>query len=256
MLSGRIDGLLQRLVRDEIIAPIAGTRRVYRLVVPFADALPASEELIVQECDPFAVFGHFTAMAHHGLTVEFPRLISATSFDGGARVRTPLGTTPEDWLDLPTPVTRQPTRIEGTPVRWTRTKATWDFGHLVSHSAGLPIYVTDVERTLIDSLRDPGKCGGIVNVFRAWRRAADRWNLDRLVEHVDRFDSPIVRQRVGFMLDTLGASHPRMDDWRSRLQRGGSLRLVAGEPYSPNYSERWNLSINVPQTVLGEIEAA
>jgi hypothetical protein len=59
-----------------------------------------------------------------------------------------------------------------------------------------------------------------------------------------------MKQRVGFLLETLGHGHTRLEQWRASLQRGGSLKLVAREPYAPTFSERWNLSLNVPSSVI------
>jgi predicted transcriptional regulator of viral defense system len=123
------------------------------------------------------------------------------------------------------------------------------FGAQVGYSLGSPIYITDVERTLLDALRSPERSGGMAKVFQAWRKA-EMLDLDRLVDYTDRFDNQTLRQRVGFLLQTLGHSHPRLNEWRRNLLRGGSVRLAAGEPYAEAFSPEWNLSLNVPESVL------
>ena len=50
-------------------------------------------------------------------------------------------------------------------------------------------------------------------------------------------------QRVGFLLGKLGRTHPKLEEWRRELQRGGSVRLVASSPYAETYSAEWNLSL-------------
>ncbi len=116
--------------------------------------------------------------------------------------------------------------------------------------AGLPIYVTDLERTLLDAIRLPDKAGGIMNALRVWRSAKDRLSLDTLIQYVERFESGVLFQRAGFVLEQLKLDHPRLSQWRSDLQRGGSMKLVPSRPYASTYSERWNLSINVPDDVI------
>jgi hypothetical protein len=64
----------------------------------------------------------------------------------------------------------------------------------------------------------------------------------------------MIRQRVGFLLEKLGRTNPRLDQWRHGLQRGGSVKLVASSPYAETYSAEWNLSLNVPASVLAIIE--
>ncbi len=88
------------------------------------------------------------------------------------------------------------------------------------------------------------------NVLRAWALARDTLDLDVLVHYADRLDIALLRQRVGFILEELGLSHPRIEAWHEMARRGGSSKLVPSAPYSPHYSERWNLSLNAPLAAL------
>lgn len=238
------------------VSLVEGVHGVYRIDVPFAAVLPVSDAQALQEAAPFAVFSHLTALSQHGLTHLIPNELHASHYGDRHGARLPLGTTPEDWIDLDLPVGTQPRQVNNVAVEWTRTKPAWDFGESVGFNAGLPIYVTDVERTLLDALRSPTKVGGLSEMLRAWRRARDALNVDKLVDYVERFDSPIIRQRVGYLLERLGLGNPRVESWRTQLRRGGSLKLAADAPYSPIYSERWNLSLNVPEAVLNELDGA
>jgi predicted transcriptional regulator of viral defense system len=226
-----------------------GLSGVFVVDAPYASLLEVSEEQIVQEANPWAVFSHLTALVHHGLTDLIPSQVYATRFRDGSDTRIPLGTSPEDWAGLSYPTQRTPGKVRGVKISWTETKGEYRFGIMVGYSLGTPIYVTDVERTLIDALRAPAHAGGIAKVFHAWRRA-ELANLDRLVDYVDRFDNQTLRQRVGFMLQSLGHHHPHTEQWRSHLLRGGSVRLAADRDYSDVFSAEWNLSLNVPDSVL------
>ena len=79
-------------------------------------------------------------------------------------------------------------------------------------------------------------------------------NLDRLVDYTDRFENQTLRQRVGFVLERLGRVHPRLEVWRQKLSRGGSVKLVASEGYSPVFSAEWNLSLNAPASALAVLD--
>ena len=87
-------------------------------------------------------------------------------------------------------------------------------------------------------------------MLRAWALARDRIDLDVLVHQVDRFDVAVLRQRVGYLLDRLDLSDPRIERWRTSARRGGSSKLVGAEPYASSYDERWNLSLNAPIGIL------
>jgi predicted transcriptional regulator of viral defense system len=113
--------------------------------------------------------------------------------------------------------------------------------------------MTDVERTLLDALRMPDKSGGIAKVLQAWR-SAEEIDVDKVVSYADGYGNQVLRQRVGFLLEKLGKTHPRLEEWRHGLQRGGSVKLVASSPYADTYSAEWNLSLNVPPSVLAILE--
>lgn len=235
------------------LRPVAGADGVCVVDTPYARILPVNDEAIVMEADPWATLSHFTALVHHALTDELPRGLWATYFTGAAsrpKLRLPLGTTPEDWIEAPRPRIRHPVHVEGVGVTWTSCLPALEFGVEVRLSEGVPVYVTDLERTLVDALRTPGRTGGARTTFLAWRRSRRRVDLDRLTDYVERFRSPVMRQRAGFVLSRLGLTHPRMTEWRQRLQRGSSLVLVAGEPFVSAHSTEWNISLNAPEGVI------
>ncbi len=244
------------LVQRGDIVSVEGIADVYVLNVAYANLLEVSEEQIIQEANPWAVFGFLTAMTHHGLTDLVARDVYAIAIrNGETGERLPFGTMPEDWangFDLPRP--KQPKGVRDVSVNWTQLSQEPGFGVMVGYSFGLPIYLTDVERTLLDALKMPDKAGGIAKVFQAWR-SADGMDVGKLVTYADKYDNKVLRQRVGFLLEGLGRPHPRLDEWRDELQRGGSVKLVASSPYAETYSAKWNLSLNVPPSVLAIIEA-
>jgi hypothetical protein len=234
--------------------PVQGTRRsqgIFTVESPFASLVPATTEAAVLEADPTSAFGYLTAAAAHGLTLEYPRNTYALRFASVSPGRVPLGTTPEEWLEYERPL---PVHIRGGPtgtVTWVA--STSDFGVEVRLFEGLPVYVTDLERTLLDGLHRPDLSGGVLTVFRAWREAREKLRTDLLVKYVEQSGRPLMRQRVGFLLEALGIHSFPAETWRECLRRGGSMRLVPGGEYGSTYSSRWNLGINVDPIVLREL---
>jgi len=247
-------GIRNELMQRGDIVSVKGAETIYIVNTPYAVLLEVSEEQIVQEANPWAVFGFLTAMVHHGLTDLLPKDVFVIQFKDGKHLnRVPLGTTPEDWADLRFPSLRHPHQLNDSSINWTTIQGKWEFGITIGYSFGLPIYVTDVERTLLDALRMPEKCGGIAKVLGAWRDAEGA-ETTRLIDYTDRFNIQVLRQRVGFLLEALGRTHPRLDEWRRGLHRGGSNKFVSSQPYSETYSAKWNLSLNVPPSVLAILE--
>lgn len=246
--------LVRRMLAHRDLQSIPDLRGVYTVEVPYASVIQISDEQIIHEANPYAVFGFLTALVHHSLTDLIPQQIYAVDYAFTEPSRIPLGTTPEDWIEMLFPSAKLPRRIGAVPVDWSRTMAVMDFGHTVAYSQGIPIYVTDLERTLIDSIRMPEKSGGIATVLRAWRTASPMINAEKLAQYTDRFNKPILRQRVGYLMQELELPNPQLTEWKAHLQRGSSLKLVADAPYSPVFSADWNLSLNVPENVLQELK--
>ena len=252
--TAKTNQLIKKLQAAGDIQLVRGVPGVYRITVPYASVLSCPDEAIIQEANPIDVFSHFTAAAYHDLTYEIPNEFHLTHFRNSS-ARLPLGTAAEDWTDVPEPRQRTPDSIHDVQIHWHKSKREWDFGHTVGYSQGYPIYITDPERTLLDALRFPDRCGGATEVLRIWKRALPSLAIDVLIDYVKRFDQTLLRQRVGFILERLEATHPILQEWAGRSVRGSSAKLFANLDFSPTFSERWNLSINVPDAVLSELNA-
>lgn len=232
------------------IKPIRGLRHFYQVTVPYARTGPIEEEEVLMESHPYAALSHLSALVFHGLTDELPKGLNAMVSLDGTGDQLPLETEPRDWEGLPLVRGRMPAHILGRPVIWHQVKPERFFGIGVYQSRGYSVRVTTTERTLLDSLQAPELSGGMENVLRAWALARDTLDLNGLVHYVDRFDIALLRQRAGFILEELGLSHPRIEEWQTMARRGGSSKLAASAPYAPHFSERWSLSLNAPTTTL------
>jgi predicted transcriptional regulator of viral defense system len=232
------------------IKPIRGLRHFYEVTVPYARTGHIEEEEVLMEAHPYAAVSYLSALVFHGLTDELPKGINAVIPLDGTGDLLPLGTEPRDWEGLDLVRGRTPERILGRPVTWHQIKPERFFGLGAYQPSGYPIRVTTPERSLLDGLQAPELSGGIENVLRAWVRAHDTLDLNLLIHYVDRFNVALLRQRTGFILEELGLSHPRIEGWQGMARRGGSSKLVAANPYSSHYSERWNLSLNASIAAL------
>jgi hypothetical protein len=246
--------LIRRMLSDSLLAGIPGAVGVFRVTAPFASILRAPEEAVAIEASPLAALSLRTALFVHGLIQQHPEEISCTSFPNSTG-RLPLGTTPEDWIDCQVPKGRTPRKIYARPVLWMRSKPELDFGIMIGFVDGVATYVTDLPRTLIDTLRYPEQCGGILEVFRSWRAARDGVDVGQLTIYVDRIGQTVLRQRVGWILDELGLEFPLRAQWLKLAKRGSSARLVASSPFAATYSAAWSISLNVPQDAIGELQS-
>ncbi len=231
--------------RGEIV-PLKDSKHLYRVSVPYADQTFGDGLDVIFEANPYATLSHYSALFYHNLTEDFPNSWYVTVPSRGSGDFLPLGTNPEDWDGVEFPPSRTPGTIDGIRVNWIRSDPRRLFGYAEYRPFGYPVRVMTPERTLLDGLQSPGLSGGTTNVLRAWAFAKDSLNLDRLFALVERFDSVLMRQRVGFILEELGYSDALLNSWSAHGHRGGSSRLFAAAPFSSEFSSRWNLSLNAP----------
>jgi predicted transcriptional regulator of viral defense system len=136
--------------------------------------------------------------------------------------------------------------ILGTEFRFIRCKPEHFFAtseHWVSKQE--KITVSDLERTVLDGLRQPEYCGGVTEVAKGlWIRRADM-NVSRLVEYALRLNVGAVIRRLSFLLELYDIGTAAEKE-RLREHTGGSYSLL--DPILPpqgKHSARWHLRLNV-----------
>ena len=146
--------------------------------------------------------------------------------------------------------------VIGTQFRFVRCKPEHFFGTMdywVTKQE--KVTVSDLERTVLDGLRQPEYCGGVTEVAKGlWIRRADV-DISRLVEYALRLNVGAVMRRIGFLMEVydLGTAADRE---RLRGHVTGSYSLL--DPVMPpqgKHTARWHLRLNVDpeefRTVIG-----
>ena len=62
---------------------------------------------------------------------------------------------------------------------------------------------SDLEKTIIDCLFNPGYAGGIVDIAKAIYVSKDQFDFKKLFEYIKRFNSQAVIKRMGFLFELL-----------------------------------------------------
>lgn len=255
-----LDGA-QDLVPKEVYQSVAQSLLRTHLLTPMEQVTPkayllfgrssASAAEVICSLDPFAYVSHLSAMEHHGLTDRFPKILymtrpPATEWRKQAAVRTAkdLGErlTAYEEAGLPRLVPPKIASVGRTVIQFYERSQLGAF-RLV---AGSSLRVATIGRVFLDMLREPSLCGGIQHVIDIYQSEAKRY-LQFIVDEVDRHGQPIDKVRVGYMLtEVCRLDDPVVSDWQQFAQRGGSRKLNPDEEYVPDFSARWQLSINVP----------
>lgn len=65
------------------------------------------------------------------------------------------------------------------------------------------VNISDIEKTIIDTLAHPEYSGGITEVAKGIWLAKDRIDLDKLLRYIKRYDKNVVAKRLGYILEIL-----------------------------------------------------
>lgn len=172
---------------------------------------------------------HASAMDIHGMLTQ-PRFVVYASSPRAMRPRTLHG------IEFRF-VKCRPSHFFGTTTHWaTRTEQ---------------VHVSDLERTVIDGLKQPEHCGGVTEVAGGLLIRKVDINPGKLVEYALRMDVGVVIRRLGFLLETYElASTQQIDQLRARLTPSYAL-LDPLLPSEGKTSSRWRLRLNVaPEELL------
>jgi predicted transcriptional regulator of viral defense system len=166
---------------------------------------------------------HASAMDLHGMVTQ-PQLVVYVTTPRAVRGRT----------------------ILGTEFRFVRCKPEDLFGtenHWVDKTE--QVVVSDIERTVIDGLKQPEYCGGFSEVAKGfWMRRRDV-DIGRLVNYALRLDVGAVIRRLGFLLDVCGIDAPAdLERLRARLTATYHL-LDPTLPAEGRRLARWHIRVNV-----------
>jgi predicted transcriptional regulator of viral defense system len=166
---------------------------------------------------------HASAMDVHQMVTQ-PQLVVYTSTTRAIRPRTVLG----------------------TEFRFVRCKPLHVFG-ITDHWATKTekVRVSDIERTILDGLKQSEHCGGFTEVAKAfWMRREDI-DLSRIVDYALRLKVGAVIRRLGYLLEMFEAGGPReLERLRKRLTASYAL-LDPLLPAEGKYLARWRLRLNV-----------
>jgi predicted transcriptional regulator of viral defense system len=105
------------------------------------------------------------------------------------------------------------------------------------------IWITDLERTLLDAVLRPQHCGGFTEVAKAFQEAKSKANLEKLEGYAERMGRGVAFKRLGILGEWLGWPQDRLLRWKKFKSRGISLLDPLGTKSGPQIS-RWNLRLN------------
>lgn len=230
---------IQDLAKQGLIYKIENVD-VYALS-SFSEPTP---QQILCTLNPFCYLSHFSAMEWHGITDRIPKVLHATTCT--AEIFNLLAKQQQE-LDFegvaPAVIQRVKTqKISGRRIEFHGKKS---FSNVREQSGSGGVRVSSLGRTYLEMLKEPEWCGGFGHVLSVFEEYAQN-DLPLIVREIDKHGNSMDKARAGYILEErMGLSHTAIQKWKDKVQRGGSRKLVASEPYVNIYSEAWCISINL-----------
>ncbi len=155
-------------------------------------------------------------------------------------------TQPQLVIYVSAPRSVRPRMVLGTEFRFVRCKPDHVFG-VTEHWATKTetVRVSDLERTVVDGLKQSEYCGGFTEVAKGFWMRRDDIDPDRLADYALRLGVGAVVRRLGFLLDVFEVDAPHaLDRLRDRLTASYAI-LDPMLPEEGEFLARWRLRLNV-----------
>jgi len=140
--------------------------------------------------------------------------------------------------------------IKGIPYRIVCIHPRKFFGFKSVTINGKEVFIADKEKTMVDSVEKFWYAGGIVDVIRILKENINTLDVSLLVDYAVQMQSSMLIQRLGYFLDQLEVSF----DEQFMLSYSHQTLYYLDPYYScgikPQRNEKWNLMINVPDTLF------
>lgn len=107
------------------------------------------------------------------------------------------------------------------------------------------VKVSDIERTIIDGLRQPEYCGGLTDVAKGLWMQREKVSQERLMRYAIRLNVGAVIRRLGFLLELYELT---TEEITNVLRKHLTRTYVPLDPLLPaqgKYLHRWRLRLNV-----------
>lgn len=209
---------------------------------------PTAQQVICT-LNPFCYLSHLSAMEWHHLTDRIPHTVHVTTCTASEFRRLAEEKAKQDLLpfpalaDIPCKHHKPGGEIQAKTIQEHTRKDYHPYPE--QHGSG-GIRVAPIGRTFLDMLQEPDYCGGFSHVLEVFTEYAGHY-LPVILKTIDKEGKAIDKVRVGYILqERLGHQHPTIEGWKALVQRGGSRKLLATEPYKDSYSETWCISVNLP----------
>jgi len=141
--------------------------------------------------------------------------------------------------------------IQGTEFRFVRCKTNDLFGITeIWIDKNEKVFVSDLERTLLDGLRQPAYCGGFSEVAKGFSIKHPAIDPQKIIDYAVKLDVGAVIRRLGYLMELYQiGSRIHWEFLQTKLT--STYQLLDPElPAEGHHIARWRLRLNIPQEEL------
>ena len=239
---------LKLLLNEGVLFPHKNLSNIFTLL----GRSNGDPEDIACTVDPFCYMSHLSAMSYHGLTDRIPKKLFISSPPNDTwrslakeKMQKDLGDSFGSYCEHGLPKLVRPTnmnKIDKTDLYCLNSMRLGAYKNV----RGRSLRVSTIGRTFLDMLRNPELCGGINHILDVFDEYGEKY-LRLITDDIDKNGEPIDKVRAGYILnERLGINNNEIiNGWSSLAQRGGSRKLDSSSEYSPEWSDKWKISLNI-----------
>ena len=160
-------------------------------------------------------------------------------------------TQPQFVIHVATPKKIRTIHVMGTEFRFIPCKSEWFFG-LIHHwvTKQEKVVVSDLERTVIDGLRQPENCGGVSEVAKGIWMRREAIHVNRLIEYALKINVGAVIRRLGYIMELYEIGSQADRKILLHHLTDTYVRLDPVLPAEGKFIRRWRLQLNLPADEL------
>jgi predicted transcriptional regulator of viral defense system len=192
-----------------------------------------------------SAISHWSALAHHGLTTQIPRVVTASTTKDVVTPRMRGDATTAGSAHAGDASLSSTWDVDGLTIRYIRVRPEqfWGIEEVwVDEFSRVPI--TDRERTLLDGFVTPEVFGSIHEVVGALEEHLPEIDVPRLVKYALRYGKAATIKRLGYVLEQLAVEAGLLQPLREAPVRG--YRLL--DPQGPDrgaHVSAWHIRDNL-----------
>lgn len=162
-----------------------------------------------------------------------------------------VATQPQLIVYISSPKMMRPQTIQGTEFHFVRCKTDDLFGIIEMWvDKNEKILVSDLERTLLDGLKQPTYCGGFSEVAKAFSIKAHAIDPQKIIDYAIKLNIGAVIRRLGYLMELYNiGSRIYWEFLQTKLTP--TYQLLDPElPAEGPHMAKWRLRLNIPQDEL------